>query len=142
MGLHFSHGNAHWSYMGFMRFRTKLAAEIGVALRCMENFAFTIYGEPCNELRLYKHEGTHPPTKLVGIQPVIKWSTVHDDIVPLLNHSDCDGILTPEECRRVAPRLRELVSRWPDDDYDKIQALLLADGMDAAAEANEPLEFC
>jgi hypothetical protein len=41
----------------------------------------------------------------------------------------------------VAPRLRQLVAEWRDDDYDKINALLLAEGMELAAASNEPLVF-
>ena len=64
-----------------------------------------------------------------------------------LNHSDCEGDLSPEECRQVAPRLRELVKSWPDDEesergWDKRAALELAGDMDACADNAEPLIFC
>jgi hypothetical protein len=65
----------------------------------------------------------------------------NDPILPLLAHSDCEGILTPEECRSVAPRLRDLVSNWQDGDYDKDTGLELAEGMESAASKNEDLEF-
>ena len=71
----------------------------------------------------------------------ISWDNVKDPITPLLNHSDCDGELTPEECRTVAPRLRELVANWKEDDYDKAKAIELAEGMELAAKNNELLEF-
>ena len=29
MGIDFSHGDAHWAYSGFMRFRGRLAVELG-----------------------------------------------------------------------------------------------------------------
>lgn len=70
------------------------------------------------------------------------WDDLTDPIVPLINHSDCEGELTAEECRSVAPRLREIVSVWPDDDYDRIMATHLANTMDECAEADVPLEFC
>ena len=72
------------------------------------------------------------------------WSEVDDDIVPLLNHSDCDGDLSPEQCVIVATRLEELVKSWTDDilgSYDKQRAQLLVEGMRKAAAAAEPLEF-
>lgn len=112
MGLDFSHCDAHWSYSGFHRFRCKLAKEIGIDLDSMKGFGGKI-----------------------------SWDKIKDPIKPLLNHSDCDGELTSEECREVAPRLRELVKDWPDDDYDKQKALELADGMEFAAIMNENLEF-
>lgn len=151
MGLDFSHCDAHWGYSGFMRFRTRLAAEAGIALHCMEGFAVSYIGafigtkqSFCKTVDVYDSsiESNKHPAGYIGSQPVISWDKVKDDIVPLLNHSDCDGILTPDECRKVAPRLRELVANWLDDDRDKINALLLAEGMEKAASKNENLEFC
>jgi hypothetical protein len=112
MGIDFSHCNAQWSYGGFHSFRTRLASEIGMDLRSMEGFG----GDK-------------------------KFSDFKDDIIPLLNHSDCDGELSPEECKKVAPRLRELVKDWPDG-YDKRRALELAEGMELAVSKNEHLQFC
>lgn len=112
MGLDFSHTDVRWGYTGFNFFRKKLANAIGMDLDRMQGFG----GD-------------------------IPFSTFNDDIVPLLDHSDCEGELTIEECKRVAPRLRELVSSWSDEDIDKQKALELAEGMDHAVECNEPLEF-
>jgi hypothetical protein len=111
MGVDFSHCDAHWAYSGFNRFRTRLAKEIGFDLDSMEGFGGTT-----------------------------KWETMADPIKALLNHSDCDGKLTPKECRQVAPRLRELVKNW-DDDHDKRNALELADGMESAAKESKSLQF-
>lgn len=143
MGLDFSHCEAHWAYSGFMRFRTKLAAEVGIALHCMESFAWNFStNKPYEFVRVNEYNESIPNNGgLIGIQPVIKWSAVHDDIVPLLNHSDCEDDLTPDECRKVAPRLRKLVEQWADDDRDKINALLLAEGMEFAASLEENLRF-
>ena len=113
MGIDFSHCEAHWAYSGFARIRQRLAEQVGLP----------DYSEI---------ENTADPRfeKIIG-----------DAILPLLAHSDCDGKLTPKECRLVAPRLREMVASWPDDDYDKRQALELAEGMDAAAKAKQSLRF-
>jgi hypothetical protein len=113
MGVYFSHGNARWSYGGFNDFRKKLALEIGIDL-----------------------------DKMIGFGGYTSWDTVDDHIVPLLNHSDCDGDLTPEECRLVAPRLRQLITMWDEDNWHKERAYMLAGGMDMAAEADEELVFC
>jgi len=120
MGLDFSHCEAHWGYAGFNLFRTKLAAEVGIALHCMEGFCFDYTGR----------------------QPVISWDKINDNIALLLNHSDCDGILTPKECKKVYPRLLELIKDWPDEDCDKQKALELANGMRKAARLNQNLRFC
>lgn len=120
MGLDFSHGDAHWPYGGFMRFRNALAAYEGIHLTDMEGFHR--YREPDHPMR--------------------SWDTVTTPLKPLLDHSDCDGELTPEECRQVAPRLREVIDAiWPQDGHERQAGLRLAEAMDAAAAAGEPLEF-
>lgn len=112
MGLDFSHCDANWGYCGFARFRERLASEIG-----LNNY---------HEIRNTNDERFEPFKK--------------DPIVYLLAHSDCDGHLTPTQCKKVAPRLRELVKDW-DDDHDKQHALLLAEGMEAAAKEKKNLVF-
>lgn len=113
MGLDFSHSNAHWSYSGFYNFRRRLAQEINVDLEMMDGFGGGI-----------------------------PFDLIKDSIEPLLNHSDCGGGLTPSDCAKVAPRLRELVKGWADDDYDKINALRLAEGMEEAISKDVNFEFC
>ena len=112
MGLNFSHTEASWSYSGFDKFRHRLAQEVEIDLDMMDGFG----GD-------------------------IPFDSINDQIKPLLDHSDCEGELTPEECATVAPRLRELVSNWDYEDYDKRHALYLAEGMDEAASNNENLRF-
>ena len=114
MGLDFSRGDARWAYSGFNRFREKLGNEIGIDLRKMLGFG----------------------------PPYISWDGINDDIVLLLNHSDCDGELSPNECSLIAPRLRELIKDWDDDEYDTYTAKKLANAMDECARLNEPLIFC
>lgn len=113
MGLAFSHCDARWSHSGFHRFRRRVAREIGMDLDAMNGFA-----------------NGHLP-----------WTHVADPIALLLNHSDCDGELSPEECAHVWPRLLVLIESWPAEDYDTAQAVKLADGMKRAAEKGEALRF-
>ncbi len=119
MGVAFSHGTAQWSYSGFAHFRRRLARDIGLALDQMQGYA--------------ERWG-------------ILWSTVDHPLVPLLYHSDCDGYLSPGECRAIAPALREIVQQWEEDPpglrLDKWNALELAAAMEDCAEKGEPLEFC
>lgn len=114
MGLDFSHGNAHWAYSGFNRFRSRLAAQLGV-----------------NWEGLFKDR-----------QRMEQFVQRTDPIMPLLNHSDCDGSLTAEECVQVAAALRAMVKDWPDSDWDKGKALELADGMEEAVKKGEEFIFC
>lgn len=73
----------------------------------------------------------------------LSWDGVTDPIKPLLDHSDSGGELSPEECTSIAPRLRELIQGWEEDDpINYPQGMKLAAGMDEAAQAGEPLEFC
>lgn len=113
MGIDFSHCDAHWAYSGFARFRKRIADEIG----------FPDYDSVSD---------TNDP-RFAAIKK--------DPLVFLLAHSDCDGHLTAKQCQKLAPRLREIVSKWPDDDNDKGRALELCDGMKLAAKQNKKLEF-
>ena len=112
MGLNFKQSNAQWSYSGFMSFRERLASEIGLTLREMDGF---------------KDGGN-------------SWDSITDAIKPFLNHSDCDGELSVDEMKLVAPRLRELVADW-EDDHDKENALELASDMEALILSGKPLIF-
>lgn len=113
MGVWFVPGGVGWPYDLFHEFRKKLAREIDIDLTDMEGYGGLIIWEYIDQ----------------------------DDIFPLLMHSDCDGVLTPEECRRVGQRLRELVAKWDDTDCDKQKAYMLADGMDSAVKMNTSLNF-
>lgn len=117
MGLNFNHCDASWSYGGFHHFRVRLASAIGVTLDEMVGFNW-----PSNE-------------------PGKDWSSIDDPLVPLLDHSDCDGVLTPDQCKQVAPRLQEIISDWDDGDYDKQMALELIKGMQQSFATKTPLEF-
>ena len=116
MGIDFSHCEAHWAYRGFNRARAKLAAEVGIILDLMEGFADRTFGA------LHHFKEVHPDisTRMLGWIPeeALSWKHIKDDIVILLNHSDCDGEITAEECLKVAPRLRHLVEDWHEDDFD------------------------
>lgn len=111
-------GRAHWAYSGFARFRQEIAEMEGITLKDMAGFGGFI----------------NPGCKQ------IPWDTVDSPIVPLLNHSDCDGDLSPEECAQVYPRLAELVEQLKDP-YDRDNGRALVAEMKAAAEGGYLLEF-
>lgn len=143
MGLGFSHGDAHWAYSGFNFFRVKLAKEIGICLYLMEGFWVkeSYYSAVERTFRavgadvIDKHFNWLPETPL-------KWGKINDPIVPLLCHSDCEGSLTISECKKIWPRLEELILDWPEEDYDKQQGLELIDGMKDAIKEKKKLKFC
>lgn len=91
---------AQWSYSGFHRFRKLLASEEGFALETMAGFTDIMADDG----------GTGRA-----------WDTVTTTLAPLLNHSDCDGELTPDECAGILPRLKEIRLTWDQqatDDWD------------------------
>lgn len=112
MGLDFRGADVSWAYSGFMRFRQRVVNGAGYM----------------GDLReMYGH----------GLPAAMK----KDDIYDFIDHSDCDGELTPEQMRKIEPRLRAIVSLWPDGDTDKTRGLALCDGMRACIQAGENLEF-
>ena len=113
MGVDFSHCHAGWAYSGFRNFRCRLWNDAGFSGRLYD---------------LY--EGPWP---CQGAE--------HHPLYPLFNHSDCDGILTVEEMKKVEPTMRGIIELWPEGDYDRDTGLELARGMRTAIKAGEPLEF-
>jgi hypothetical protein len=104
-----------WSYSGFHEFRHKVAAAAGMG-----------------SLDDYIGFGGKKPFPSVDDEPIVE----------LLNHSDCEGDLSPEQCNAIGPRLRDLIAAWPGDDYDRMMGERLAAACDACAESGVPLEFC
>lgn len=111
--LTFSYGEAAWSYKGFERFQNKVYASMNMPSSTMEEAYET--GE------LIDIDG-HP-------------------LLPLLEHSVCDGVLTVDEMRQMLPVLKRLISRWKDNDPDKQNGLDLIAGMKKAVQEGEDLRF-
>lgn len=114
MGLDFSHCDAHWTYSGFNRFRERLCAEIGVDLHKMRGFC---------------EEGG------------ISWSTVDHPLVEFFDHSDCEGALSVEQLKEIAPAILLAIKNWDESDFDKRMANELVEGMQAAIKQNEKMRF-
>lgn len=118
MGIDFSHGEAHWAYSGFMRFRALLAETLGYKTPLMEMYDNNTYD-------------------VMEKEPI--W--------PLINHSDCDGDLTVKEMKQILPQLISIVNIWeeqPDDSAGKFEierTNAFIDGMEEAVAANETFEF-
>jgi hypothetical protein len=110
MGVDFSHGDAHFGHGTFQLFRERLAAMVGIRLR-----------------------------QMAGFGGKVTWSTVTDPLSPLLSRSDAGGVLTPEECRSAAARLRELLAdegrraQLGGADWEGVLA-----GLEEAAQRGEP----
>jgi hypothetical protein len=109
-----------WSYMGFGQFRRRLAQHIGIDL---------------DQMRGFGGEGD--------------WDTVPSPLRHLLDHSDCNGELTPDQAAELAPALRqalEVIGRDadPDDlawDYDRRAGAELVQLLELCAKERLPVEF-
>ena len=99
-----------------MAFRERVAESIGITLKEMDGFVAN---------------GKEWPEK--------------DAIEPFLYHSDCDGILTCNECSTIGPRLAEIILSWTPkqpEDYDIIFGKLLVAAMHECTEEDADLVFC
>lgn len=116
MGLDTSHNAWHGPYTAFNRFRVRLAEMVGINLRQMDGYG-----------------GNN------------SWDSVSDGLAPLLNHSDCDGELSPDECKMIADRLDELMPKiqitTPGDSYFYQQVLKFRNGCIEAYKEKEAIDF-
>jgi hypothetical protein len=118
MGLDCTHGAWNGPYSHFNEFRRKIARHgMGVELETIEG-----------------HGGDTP------------WSALPvDDLRILLNHSDCDGEIEPDDCLKLARRLLDFLDHLSvannDDRWVRDRAAQFAEGCLRAYTANEPLEF-
>ena len=114
MGLDTTHNCWHGPYSHFNNFRRWVAKQIGLNLDSMEGFGGDISFDITN----------HP-------------------IKPLLEHSDCDGELTPDECRSIIEGAEIILNKidpaeWKDWEV-KLKAF--ANGCKKAIENNENVKF-
>jgi hypothetical protein len=117
MGLDTSHGAYNGSYGNFNRFRFDLLAAIGGKWPDSDSNDFINFG------------------------PITKRS--HPGLYVFFCHSDCDGTMSPGECRACADEMENLL-RQPDFHAGEFLAGCMRDwihGCRRAANANENLEF-
>jgi hypothetical protein len=107
-----------WSYSGFMTFRERLARDAELIGRDDSLDDFYCGAE------MYPSQFTEP-------------------LVLLIDHADCEGDLSPDQCKRLAPRLKALIAEWNEpDDYDRMMGERLVAAMDECARDGRVLEFC
>lgn len=119
MGLDTTHNAWHGPYSSFNIFRHDLAKRIGINL---------------DEYAGYSASGTKD------------LASINHPIMELLNHSDCEGELTPEQCKRVADGLDMIIKAAPIDEANMpwstiARAIQFRDGCLEAYSKNEILEF-
>ena len=115
MGLDTTHNAWHGPYSSFNRFRYGIAAEIGVDL---------------DEYIGYGHDGTK------------NLEDIKHDIMPLLNHSDCDGFISPLDCLYIAAGLTKIEQNLSESRSDlRSDIIQFRDGCLEAFMQQENLEF-
>ena len=97
MGLDTTHDCWHGPYSSFNRFRHQLAEQIGINL---DEYAGYSDKEGGKNLADIPHK-----------------------IMPLLNHSDCDGRLTVKEAKSIAEGLEEILEKVTDTNSMNVDAL-------------------
>jgi len=118
MGLDTSHNCWHVPYSSFNDFRNALAKQIDIDL---------------NDYIGYGDKGTKD------------LESITHDIMPLLNHSDCDGELSPDECRQIAKGLDDILTNFKETDKQpynfKDDIIQFRNGCQNAAAKNETVDF-
>ena len=117
MGLDTSHGAFNGPYSSFGNLRKWLAEKIGINL---------------NDYAGYMGGGTKDLT------------TIDHELMPLFNHSDCDGELSPQQCEQIAIGLDKVISTSDKDDFlhsNYQKAIRFRDGCLLAASKNQSIEF-
>lgn len=119
MGLDTTHNAWHGSYGRFARWRRALAEAAGMP------DLDTIYGHQTgNALAYVTFEMLKP-----------------DDLHLLLDHSDCDGFISPENAEKIANRLEELLDEPVLQEEWREKTEQFIEGARLAASLGEQIQF-
>ena len=118
MGLDTTHNCWHGGYGSFNMFRHLLAEQI--------------------DINLDEYNG-------YGADNGKDLTTIKHDIMPLLNHSDCDGRLTLKESKRIIKGLDNILENFKIDpkfdDYFKSKIIQFRDGCSDAVNKKQMIKF-
>lgn len=118
MGLDTSHNCWHGPYSKFNRFRYLLGHQIGINL---DDYAGYDKG---------------------GLKNL---DQIEHDLMPLFNHSDCDGELSIEECKRLVNGFNSIIETFNNSiecDFDFLENIKqFRDGCLDAISKNETVDF-
>ncbi|WP_231489869.1 hypothetical protein [Pedobacter sp. Leaf170] len=116
MGLDTSHNAFHGAYSSFMRFRMQLLELVN--------------GSDISEFEGYGLDATKPV------------STLNDGGLEILfNHSDCDGEISPEDCKKLAESLDAYIPKMDTESELYSRSVQFRDGCLLAHSLNETLDF-
>lgn len=140
MGLDTTHGCWRGAYSAFSRWREQIAQVAGYKMM-----------DPTPEEQAQGFFKPYPMIEWSGVTGANlqgEWSrTPPDPLIVLIAHSDCDGVIHPEQAGPLADRLTELLPLLPEgsggghigDWREKTQAFI--DGLRDAVDAREDVEF-
>ena len=117
MGLNTTHGCYDGPYSSFNDLRRWIALQIFIDLDKMEGFDEDNKGS--------------------------SWNAILHPITPLLDHSDCDGELTPDECRSIIEGAQMILHKIDPADWKEMEVLLktFSNGCNKAIEKGETVYF-
>lgn len=137
MGLDTSHDCWHGAYSAFSRWRDQLARTAGYEIAKVDTGTFG----PRDTILI--DWGHIAEKNYMG-----EWDeTPADPLIVLIAHSDCDGVIHPEQAAPLADRLAELLPLLPEGDAPghvrnwRTTTQRFIDGLRAAVEAGEDVEF-
>lgn len=118
MGLNVTYNCWDGAYSSFRRFRYSLGHQIGINL---------------DDYIGYGDKGTK------------NLKDINNDLMPLFNHSDCDGELTVKECKSIIKGLNSVLENFNEDieaDFDfKDRIIQFRDGCLRAVSDNKMIHF-
>lgn len=137
MGLDTSHDAWHGAYSAFSRWRDVVARSAGYQVARIEGEMFKSIQIDWGHIEPKNYQG--------------EWDeTPADALIVLIAHSDCDGVIHPEQAAPLADRLEELLPLIPDEEggghiamvggYREATKRFIA-GLRRAVEAGEDLDF-
>lgn len=104
MGLDTTHNAFHGSYSAFCIFRKAVAAAAGGSYPPHDPSLKDASGNPLRDDLWYFDNDITTTEKSPGL-------------AAFLNHSDCDGFLTPNECKMIADEIEVLLPKIDEQDY-------------------------
>lgn len=116
MGLDTTHNAFHGAYSSFMRFRMQLLELVN--------------GSDIRDLEGYDEKAKTPVSSLKD-----------EGLEIFFNHSDCDGDISPEDCKKVADSLDFYIPKMDVESELYRRSVQFRDGCLLAHSLNEVLDF-
>lgn len=137
MGLDISHDCWYGAYSAFSRWRQKVSQAAGYAVWKVT------FDDGISQPTVMLDWGHITDANLMG-----EWDKPQSDpLVYLIAHSDCEGIIKPEQAGPLAVRLREIVPLLPDEDVGghvgnwRSKTMQFIAGLEEAVAKGENVEF-